>query len=196
MRIIGSQCGGCCSAPCSSCCTTDAPSVFEVDLSLTDAECGVCDSFLSGTYSLSRIGSACTWRYAEGNDNSNLSYCDSGCTDPDACLYIVRRELVLSITSALGVCGIGLQVLIGWRYSPSEPGNPCNTVFGSAYRKIANSWSFYEPLGSVTDCRTISALSLTFSSSLCKCLHLGTDCDPSFMRWVCDSTASASISAA
>lgn len=197
MKILGSQCGGCCSSPCSSCCTVDAPSTFEVDLALTDAECGICDSFLSGTYSLPRIGTNCSWRYVEGNDESNLAYCDSGCTDPASCLYIVRRELVLNIVSRAGVCGIELQVLVGWKYSPSEPGNPCNTVFGSPYRKIANYWSFYDALGAVTDCKTISGRSLTLSSSLCKCLTLITDCDPSYMRWVCDSSAAtASVSAA
>lgn len=195
MKIIGSKCGGCCSSPCSSCCTTDAPSTFEVDLSLTDDECGVCDSFLSGTYSLTRVGTNCTWRYTQGNDNSNLAYCDSGCTDEATCLYVVRRELVLNIVSRLGVCGIELQVLVGWRYAPSEPGNPCDGLLGD-YRKIANYWNFYAPLGSVTDCRTISGESLTLTSSGCSCLTLITSCDASYMRWVCDSTAAtASLSA-
>ena len=197
MKILGSKCGGCCGEACTDCCTVNAPSTFEVDIQFTDDECGVCDSFLSGVYSLSRVGTSCLWRFTQGNDNSNLAFCDSGCTDEATCYYIVRREVQLDITRRAGVCYIQLQVLVGGRYYPSEPGNPCNTVFGTPYRKFANYWNFTDTLGATTDCTTISAKSLTLTSSTCKCLTLITDCDPSFMHWLCDpSSITAELTAA
>jgi len=196
MKIIGSKCGGCCTTPCSDCCTTDAPSTFEVDLTLDDDECGVCDSFLTGTYVLTRSGTSCVWRYTQGNDNSNLEWCDPACTTESTCWYVVRRELQLTIVRRSGTCRIELQALIGGRYYPSEAGNPCDTSFGAAYRKFANIYYFSDVLGSTTDCKTISAMSLPLDSSECKCLNLLTSCDPSFMHWLCDSaSATASITA-
>jgi hypothetical protein len=190
MKILGSPCGGCCTAPCSDCCTVDAPDTFELDLTFTDDECGVCDSFLSGTYTLTRSGTQCVWRYNEGNDLSNLAWCDPGCTDESLCYYVVRRSVQLVIIRRAGVCYIELQVLVAGRYYPAEAGNPCETS-----RKFVNNWYWNDTLGAVTDCSTISAIGLTFNSSECKCINLTTDCDAGFMHWMCDSTASATLSA-
>jgi hypothetical protein len=188
MKILGSPCGGCCTAPCSDCCDVDAPTTFEVDVTLTDDECGVCDSFLSGVYTLTRVGSQCVWRYTEGSDNGNLAWCDPGCTDESLCYYVVRREVQLVIAKRVGVCYLELTVLVGGRYYPSEPGNPCNTSFGAPYRKFANYWLFVKTIADGTDCTTISAESIPLDSSGCKCLNLLTDCDPGYMHWLCDAS--------
>ena len=198
MKILGSKCGGCCGQACTDCCTVNAPSTFEVDVQFTDDECGVCDSFLSGVYSMNRVspGTQCVWDFSQGNDNSNLAFCDSGCTDEATCYYIIRRQVRLDITKRAGVCYLHLQVLVCGRYYPSEPGNPCNTSFGAPYRKFCNLWEFTDTLGSVTDCTTISGKPLTLTSSSCSCLHGLSSCDPSFMHWLCDpSTITATLSA-
>ena len=196
MKIIGSKCGGCCSQACTDCCTTDAPATFEVEVAMTDDECGVCDSFMSGTYVLSRIGTSCSWRYTQGSNNSNIAWCDPGCTDTASCYYIIRRELNLSIVRRAGTCYIELAILLAGRYSPSEPANPCDNP-SSSDRMVVNTWYFNKALGSVTDCKTISAESLTFLSSECKCINLIIDCDPAYMRWFCDPTSiTAEVTAA
>jgi len=194
MKILGSPCGGCCTAPCSDCCDIDAPTTFEVELTFTDDECGVCDSFLSGVYTLTRTSSSsCVWRYTEGNDNSNLEWCDAGCTDESLCYYVIRIEIKLEIVKRLGVCYLELSFLVGGRYYPSEAANPCDTYFGSPYRKFANIYYFSSTISDGIDCTTISAESLPLSSSTCKCLNLLTDCDPSYMHWLCDASPADAV---
>lgn len=190
MKTLGNPCGGCCTNNCSTCCSLDSSDTYEVDLTLTDDECGVCDSFLSGTYSLNRVGQQCSWRYVQGNALSAIAFCDSGCTDVDLCAYVVYRELFLTIQSVSSTkCAVDLQVVVGGRYYPSQPGNPCNTYLGTDYRKFINFWNFgrqFDKGG--LDCVALSSYALPLYASGCKCMHLFTDCDPSYMRWLCDAS--------
>lgn len=54
--------GQCCCS-CTDCCGGSPATSYDVDITLVDSACYVCDSDLSGTYNLTRSGGVCEWSY-------------------------------------------------------------------------------------------------------------------------------------
>lgn len=120
---------GCnCCEPCYGCCNNDAPAEFEVDITLSDDLCGTCDSYVSGTYTLSRIPYSCAWYYEEGSRDCDADSLDS-CSSSD--WFISYRRVELRINCFLDDDNVWRYSIIvnlwlggrGPYHSPPEPGD-------------------------------------------------------------------------
>ena len=55
----------CCCTFCTDCCNGNEPTEFDLTVTLNDDDCDTCDSFVSGTYTLTKAG-PCRWEYLSG----------------------------------------------------------------------------------------------------------------------------------
>lgn len=205
VRSFGSLACNCCS--CQDCCNGSAPDEYDVDITLTDAgDCPACATFLSGTYTLSRISDGygngpCMWAYREGmwDLGSNypyppddLAFCDEGCTDTGECWYITSREVTVSI-HCLNDTQYRIEVgfAVSGVYYPAEPTNTsCPEICTS--RRFGNTWVWQKDVARAdVSCTTIASEAITFLNRSTWCVSdvglCNTGFDPTAIpHWFCD----------
>ena len=56
----------CCESFCEDCCNGNAPSEWDVDVTLSDSACSTCNELIDGTFTLARLSNQiCRWQYLD-----------------------------------------------------------------------------------------------------------------------------------
>lgn len=165
--------GKCCCS-CEDCCNGSFPDEFEITLDLVDDYCNVCDSFLSGTYTLQKASEsgACYWVYFSGELSAQM------CLSPYNTRGKIKQVQVLvgiycnSDTTYL----VTIQMTVWWL----DPFKPDYIWF---WQRNNYYWRA-EVARSEFDCTTVSDLAIPY-------LYSVNDAPQSF----CDASADAVLTA-
>lgn len=181
INTIGGTCDcRCGSAECETCCESGSPTEFDVDITLTDNLCGICDSYLSGTYTVTRVGSgpgACFWTFEEGSTscdpevNTTLEWCDAGCVDADDCYQIVYRYVEVYIACNNFVSPNTYSIRIIMQVMVRGPAT-LDDCFGLSNRYFYNTYRWDVDVEvSGFNCETASNVAVPFTSRDSACCY-------------------------
>jgi hypothetical protein len=201
ISTIGGTCDCRCGAgTCETCCESGSPEEFDVDITLTDNLCGICDSYLSGTYTVTRTGAgSCFWTFSEGSTscdpdvNTTLQWCDAGCTVANDCYQLVYRYVEVYIQCNSFVSPNTYTITITMKVMARGP-TTMETCFGASARYYYNTYRWDVDVNvSDFNCTTASGVAVPYTSRAYSCCNNTT---PTPAYYLCDDTpADATLTA-
>ena len=180
----------CCCTNCEDCCNGNDPAEFDVELTYTDDQCENCDTFVSGVYTLAKLG-PCRWVYQSGLIAGE--YCEGIYPSHSDIIYQIDVVLTVACVSATEY-RIRLEVVVYRSYFTGTETQYSGAVSYSTYNGIASDTYRYEatvPFGSFT-CNAVTNYSLPFvSKTAFRSFYYNTMFGPSFVMFTAPPNATS-----